>query len=141
MQEINFDLGLEKILAKDARYSRDAYVFIREALDFTQKLISREHQGTIRHISGQELLDGIRRFALQQFGPMAMTVFEDWGVKHCADFGEIVFNMVDSGLLAKTEKDTREDFAQGYDFVDAFQKPYLPEGKLAAKKKTTAKLE
>jgi uncharacterized repeat protein (TIGR04138 family) len=135
MQEINFDLGLEKILAKDARYSRDAYGFIREALDFTQKLISREHQGNIRHISGQELLDGIRRFALQQFGPMAMTVLEDWGVTRCADFGEVVFNMVDAGLLAKTEKDSREDFQNGYDFAEAFQKPFLPEGKLPAKKK------
>jgi uncharacterized repeat protein (TIGR04138 family) len=138
MQEVNFDLGLERILAKDSRYSRDAYMFIREALDFTQKQISREHQGTIRHISGQELLDGIRRYALQQFGPMAVTVFEDWGVTRCSDFGEIVFNMVDSGLLAKTEKDTREDFQNGYDFTEAFRKPYLPEGKLPAKKKAVA---
>jgi uncharacterized repeat protein (TIGR04138 family) len=135
MQEVNFDLGLERILAKDSRYSRDAYGFIREALDFTQKQIGRGQQGTIRHISGQELLDGIRRYALQQFGPMTVTVFEDWGVKRCADFGEIVFNMVDSGLLAKTEKDSREDFQNGYDFAEAFQKPYLPQGKLPAKKK------
>jgi uncharacterized repeat protein (TIGR04138 family) len=136
MQEVNFDLGLERILAKDARYSRDAYLFIREALDFTQKQISREYQGTIRHISGQELLDGIRRYALQQFGPMAVTVFEDWGVARCSDFGEIVFNMVDSGLLAKTEKDTREDFQNGYDFTEAFRKPFLPEG--TGKKKAVA---
>ncbi|HXB60457.1 MAG TPA: Minf_1886 family protein [Candidatus Acidoferrales bacterium] len=135
MQEVNFDLGLERILAKDSRYSRDAYGFIREALDFTQKQIGRGQQGTIRHISGQELLDGIRRYALQQFGPMTVTVFEDWGVKRCADFGEIVFNMVDSGLLAKTDKDSREDFHSGYDFAEAFQKPYLPQGKLPAKKK------
>jgi uncharacterized repeat protein (TIGR04138 family) len=141
MQEVNFDLGLEKILAKDSRYSRDAYVFIREALDFTQKLISRENRDVVRHISGQELLDGIRRFALQQFGPMAVTVFEDWGVTRCADFGEIVFNMVDSGLLAKTEKDSREDFQNGYDFTEAFRKPFLPESKAAAKKKTIAELE
>jgi uncharacterized repeat protein (TIGR04138 family) len=134
MQEVNFDLGLERILAKDSRYSRDAYFFIREALDFTQKLISRENRDVVRHISGQELLDGIRRYALQQFGPMAITVLEDWGVKRCADFGEIVFNMVDSGLLAKTEKDSREDFQNGYDFADAFQKPYLPQGKLLKKR-------
>jgi uncharacterized repeat protein (TIGR04138 family) len=137
MQEVNFDLGLERILAKDSRYSRDAYFFIREALDFTQKLISRENRDVVRHISGQELLDGIRRYALQQFGPMAITVLEDWGVKRCADFGEIVFNMVDSGLLAKTEKDSREDFQNGYDFAEAFQKPYLPQGKLPKKKAVT----
>jgi uncharacterized repeat protein (TIGR04138 family) len=135
MQEVNFDLGLEKILAKDSRYSRDAYGFIREALDFTQKHISRENRDAVRHISGQELLDGIRRFGLQQFGPMAVTVFEDWGITRCGDFGEIVFNMVEAGLLAKTEKDSREDFQNGYDFTEAFRKPFLPEGKLPAKKK------
>src|SRR5580704_12694816 len=131
MQEVNFDIGLENILAKDPRYSRNAYLFVREALDFTQKFISRENQGSVRHVSGQELLDGIRRFALQQFGPMGITVFEDWGITRCADFGEIVFNMIDVSLLAKTEKDSRDDFQTGYDFNDAFRKPYLPQGKLS----------
>ena len=113
MQEINFDEALENILAKDSRYARDAYFFLREALDFTQKLISRENRGTVRHVCGQELLDGIRQYALQQFGPMAVTVFEEWGVKRCEDFGEIVFNMVEIGLLAKTENDGRADFQNG----------------------------
>ena len=129
MQEINFDEAAELILAKDSRYTREAYIFIREALDFTQKLISKESRGTIRHVSGQELLNGIRQFALQQFGPMAMTVFEEWGVKNCRDFGEIVFNMVEIGLLAKTKKDTRDDFQNGYDFTDAFRKPFWPQNK------------
>ena len=141
MQEVNFELGLERILAKDSRYSREAYSFIREALDFTQKQISRDNRDVIRHITGQELLDGTRRYALQQFGPMTVMVFEDWGVKRCTDFGEIVFNMVDAGLLAKTEKDSREDFQNGYDFTEAFRKPYLPEGKSAGKAKTITKLE
>jgi uncharacterized repeat protein (TIGR04138 family) len=129
MQEVNFDEALENILAKDPRFSREAYAFVREALDFTQKLIGKESRGTIRHITGQELLDGIRQFALQQFGPMAATVFEEWGVKNCRDFGEIVFNMVEIGLLAKTENDTRDDFQNGYDFTDAFRKPFWPQGK------------
>jgi uncharacterized repeat protein (TIGR04138 family) len=135
MQEVNFDEALEKILAKDARYQRDAYVFVREALDFSQKLIGKESRGTIRHITGQELLDGIRQFALQQFGPMAVTVFEEWGVKNCRDFGDIVFNMVEIGLLAKTEKDTRDDFQNGYDFTEAFRKPFWPQGKVAKESK------
>ncbi len=129
MQEINFDQAVELIAAKDPRFARDAYVFVREALDFTQKLIVKEAKGAIRHVTGQELLDGIRQFALQQFGPMAVTVFEDWGVKSCRDFGEIVFNMVEIGLLAKTDKDTREDFQNGYDFTDAFRKPFWPPSK------------
>jgi len=132
MQEVNFDEALDQILAKDERFHRDAYLFMREALDFTQKLVGRENQGKVRHVSGQELLDGLRQFALQQFGPMAVTVFEEWGIRNCQNFGEIVFNMVEIGLLAKTEKDTRDDFQNGYDFTGAFRKPFWPESKLKA---------
>jgi uncharacterized repeat protein (TIGR04138 family) len=134
MQEINFDEVLEKIMARDGRFAREAYHFTRESLDYTQKLISKENHGAVRHVSGQELLEGIRQFALQQYGPMTMTVLEEWNIKTCQDFGEIVFNMVESGLLAKTEKDTRDDFQIGYDFTDAFRKPYWPQSKLEVKK-------
>jgi uncharacterized repeat protein (TIGR04138 family) len=135
MQEINFDETVDLIIAKDTRFAGDAYMFVREALDFTQKLAGKETRGAVRHVSGQELLDGIRQFALQQFGPMAVTVFEEWGVKSCRDFGEIVFNMVEMRLLAKTDKDTRDDFQNGYDFTDAFQKPFWPQGKLKTEQK------
>ena len=135
MQEINFDEAVEQILAKDSRYTRDAYLFVREALDYTQRLVGKETRGQIRHVSGQELLDGIRRFALNQFGPMAVTVFEEWGVHNCRDLGEIVFNMVESSLLAKTEKDTRDDFQNGYDFTDAFRKPFWPQDKFDSENK------
>jgi uncharacterized repeat protein (TIGR04138 family) len=135
MQEINFDEAVDLIIAKDKRFARDAYTFVREALDFTQKLAGKEARGAIRHVSGQELLNGIRQFALQQFGPMVMTVFEEWGVKSCRDFGEIVFNMVEIGLLAKTDKDTRNDFQNGYDFTDAFRKPFWPQDKLKTETK------
>jgi uncharacterized repeat protein (TIGR04138 family) len=138
MQEVNFDEVVEKLYAQDSRFARDAYHFTREALDYTQKLISRENKGTVRHVTGQELLEGIRQYGLQQYGPMTVTVLEEWGVKNCRDFGEIVFNMVESGLLAKTEKDTREDFRQGYDFTDAFRTPFWPQSRLVAEKKTVA---
>lgn len=130
MQEVNFEEALEQILAKDARYHRDAYLFVREALDYTQKLVGKQSPGQIRHISGQELLEGSRQYAMTQFGPMVMTVLEEWGVRECRDFGEIVFNMVEIGLLAKTEKDSRADFAGGYEFAEAFRKPFLPSNKL-----------
>ena len=138
MHEINFDEAVEQILAKDARFSRDAYVFVREALDFTQKLIGKQSSGSIRHITGQELLDGIRQFALQQFGPMAVTVFEEWGVKNCRDFGDIVFNMVETSLLAKTDRDSRNDFQSGYDFTDAFRKPFWPSQRSSPEPKPVA---
>jgi uncharacterized repeat protein (TIGR04138 family) len=130
MQEINFDEKVEAIIAKDSRYARDAYVFVRESLDYTQKNISKENKGNVRHITGQELLDGIRQFALNQFGPMVVTVLEEWGVRNSRDFGEIVFNMVEIDLLAKTENDNRDDFNNGYDFTDAFRKPFWPPSRL-----------
>ena len=134
MQEVNFDAVLDIILNKDNRYPRDAYHFLREALDFTQKTIGKENRG-IRHVTGQELLDGLRQFALQQFGPMAITVFEEWGIHSCKDFGELVFNMVESGLLAKTDRDSRDDFQDGYDFTEAFRKPYWPETRVKKEKR------
>jgi len=138
MQAINFDEKVELILTKDPRYARDAYTFVREALDFTQKIIGKENRGQVRHITGQELLGGVRQFALAQFGPMTVTVLEEWGIRSCRDFGEIVFNMVESGLLAKTEQDSREDFNDGFDFTEAFKKPFWPEQKLKAEIKPVA---
>jgi len=129
MHEVSFEEALAKIEAQDPRYHREAYLFVREALDHTQKTIGKDARGRIRHVTGQELLIGIREFALQQFGPMTKTVLEEWGVRCCPDFGELVFNMVEVGWLAKTEKDSRADFADGYDFEEAFRKPFLPKGK------------
>ena len=138
MYEATFEEGLEQILAKDPRYHRDAYLFVREALDHTQKAIVKENRGQPRHVTGQELLGGIREFALAQFGPMTLTVFEEWGIRHCRDFGEIVFNMVEASLLAKTEKDSRADFADGYDFTEAFRNPFLPSARLKRETKPVA---
>jgi uncharacterized repeat protein (TIGR04138 family) len=97
MQEVSFEDALEIITIKDPRYPRDAYLFVREALDHTQRILARDKQGTIRHVSGQELLAGIKDYASTQFGPMAMTVLEAWGIHSCQDFGELVFNMVETG--------------------------------------------
>jgi uncharacterized repeat protein (TIGR04138 family) len=128
MQEVSFEEALAQIQAKDPRYSRDAYLFVREALDHTQKAVAKSVR-RVRHVSGQELLQGIREFALEQFGPMTKTLLEEWGVRCCQDFGEIVFNMIEVGWLAKTDKDSRADFSNGYDFDEAFVKPFLPRSK------------
>jgi uncharacterized repeat protein (TIGR04138 family) len=146
MNTANFDEALDQIVQKDARYHRDGYLFVREALDHTQKLVNKGAksesraaaeeltEGKVRHVSGQELLAGIRDYALEQFGPMTLTVLNEWGVRRCEDFGEIVFNMVENHLLAKTKKDSREDFKDGYDFEEAFRQPFLPADKSAAPK-------
>jgi len=137
METINFDATLDKILEKDSRYHRDAYLFVREALELAKNQVHKavpadKHE---KHVNGQQLLDGIRQFAIQQFGPMTATVFEEWGVRSCADFGEIVFNMVDIGLLAKTDRDSRDDFRNGYDFTEAFRKPFWPQNKAEGESK------
>jgi uncharacterized repeat protein (TIGR04138 family) len=122
----SYDEVLEAIVAGDPRYHRDAYHFVRDGLDYTQRTISEQEDGAVRHISGQELLGGIRAHALKQYGPMVLTVLGEWGVSNCEDFGAIVFNMVEHELLAKTEDDSADDFTGGYDFKEAFLVPFLP---------------
>ena len=141
MQAANFEQTLEKMLQSDPRYHRQAYLFIREALDYTQKMVEKKSKDEVRHVSGQELLVGVRKFALEQFGPMAQMVFNAWGVQTCEDFGEIVFNMVESNLLAKTTEDTREDFKSGYDFFEAFRRPFLPGKTVASPERETKSTE
>jgi uncharacterized repeat protein (TIGR04138 family) len=112
------------------------YILIKEAVDHTKKTIRKKNRGRVRHVSGQELLEGIREFALSQYGPMAMMLLTEWGVKDCSDFGNMVFNMVEIGWLAKTEKDSHADFQGGYEFFEAFRKPFVPSSKLVEKEIT-----
>jgi uncharacterized repeat protein (TIGR04138 family) len=140
MQQISFEEVVEQIVLKDTRYQRDAYQFVREALEHTRRIMDRENKEPKsvkrgakeeKHVTGQQLLSGARDLALESFGPMAMTVLEEWGIRRCQDVGEIVFTMVEHKLLKKTDKDSRTDFENGYDFFETFRKPYLPKSKLA----------
>ena len=126
MNETDFIDVVADICEKDPRYSHEAYLFVREALDFAAKSLNKPSYGRARHVSGQELLDSLRNFALQEFGPMAYTVLRAWNVRRTEDFGDIVFNLIDAGTLGKTEEDKRENFASGYDFRQAFVTPFLP---------------
>lgn len=126
MQPRDLDEALDLIVHKDSRYAREAYDFVREAVEFTQNAIRKANKNQPRHVTGQELLAGIRTFALEQYGPMALTLFHDWGVHRCEDFGEIVFNLVEHEIFSKTETDSRADFAGGYDFEETFRKPFKP---------------
>ena len=124
MKQQRFEELLDPILQDDPRYPVEAYVFLREALDHTVRLLRKPEQGPGRHISGQELLEGIRLFALQEYGPVAHTVLRTWNITRTEDFGDIVFNLVNGGLLGKTDRDRKEDFANGYDFHTAFVAPF-----------------
>jgi len=144
MRAENFDKILDQIVGKDPRYHRDAYLFVREALDHTQRIAAKSVRGSAKqeskHVSGQELLSGIRACALEQFGPMAFMVLEEWGVHRCEDFGEIVFNLIEygGGMFGKSERDSREDFKAIWDFDEAFRQPFLPAARKAQSPAQTA---
>jgi len=110
---------LEKIAEKNGKYKKEAYIFIFEALDYTLRKL-REH----RHVTGRELLHGISEYGRSEYGPMTKTVFEYWGVTKTEDFGRIVFDLVDIGLMGKTETDSIDDFKNAYDFEEEFVKKY-----------------
>lgn len=110
-----FYVKVEEITKKDPRYKPDAYEFVMQALWFTQNKLNR-----VDHVSGRELLGGIRELAIEQYGPMVITLLAHWGITATEDFGEIVFNMAENGLMSKTDKDTKEDFKNVYNFKEAF---------------------
>ena len=143
---------LSQLLQRDRRYKLDAYLFVLESLAFGQENLgmgaeppteelesssgqeessgrapgrgrgrSRRRQPE-RHVSGQELCEAARQYALQQYGYMAPTVLGSWGVHRTNDFGEIVFSMIEIGQMRKTRRDKREDFDDVYEFSDAFSR-------------------
>jgi uncharacterized repeat protein (TIGR04138 family) len=126
MQKIGFAEALDSIVANDPRYQRDAYIFLRDALDYTTKQQKKARGTTVRHVAGPELLEGVRQYALKEFGPLVITVFESWGIRACEDIGHMVFNLIDAGVFGKTEEDSMEDFKSVYDFREAFVKPFAP---------------
>ena len=127
MPKKEFPEVVMEICETDLRYSPEIYSFVREGLDHTLKMLKRQkHNGVRSHVTGQELLNGLREFALNEFGPMSKTVLNDWGVKSCEDFGAIVFNLVNAGVLGKTESDSLNDFKGGFNFDEAFVKPFRP---------------
>ena len=129
MQDLEFTEIVGLICKEDTRFDRKAYTFVRQALDHTVKETKRkspERTGKAQHVSGAELLQGIRAYALDQFGPLTMTVLTSWGIRRCSDFGDIVFNLIEYNVFSKTENDRREDFADIYDFDEAFVKPFQP---------------
>jgi uncharacterized repeat protein (TIGR04138 family) len=133
MQKIGFAEALDSIVAADPRYTRDAYVFLRDALDYTTKQQKKVKGATVRHVAGPELLEGVRQYALKEFGPMVLTVFSSWGIRCCEDIGHMVFNLIGAGIFGKTEEDSIEDFKSVYDFQEAFVNPFKPQSPVLPK--------
>lgn len=128
---------IAQLLKTDRRYTFEAYVFLFEALNFAQNVLEMgeesptephaedvESPGEERHVTGQELCEAIRRYALEQYGYMSKTVLNSWGIHGTSDFGEIVFNLIRIGQMRKTPSDTQVDFANVYDFDVAFKQQF-----------------
>ena len=116
-------------MRRDPRYTYEAYEFVFAALTHTQKLLGRlpgknDAADAQYHVTGRELVAGIRDLALREFGFMARIVFRMWGIRSTADFGEIVFNLIDANLLSKTESDSRDDFRALFDLDEALREGF-----------------
>lgn len=125
---------LAELLRRDRRYHRDAYFFVFEALRFAQEQMGLGGM-TIpgeteieeeRHVTGQQLCEAIRQYAVQQYGMLAKNVLNEWGVRNTGDFGEIVFSLIDIGQMKKTDSDRREDFENVFDFDEGLRDAFLP---------------
>jgi uncharacterized repeat protein (TIGR04138 family) len=130
------DHPLAELLRRDRRYHRDAYFFVFEALRFAQEQLglgglrgvdaTPEDPDEERHITGQQLCEAIRQYAVQQYGMLSKNVLNEWGVHNTGDFGEIVFNLIDIGQMKKTSTDRREDFDNVFNFDDGLADAFLP---------------
>ena len=120
---------IDELIRRDPRYPYEAYEFLFSALAHTQHLLERTPPSDRQsdqeyHVSGRELLEGVRDLALREFGLMARTVFRMWGINRTDDFGELVFNLVETGLMSKTTEDQRQDFHDVYDLDKALVQDY-----------------
>ena len=125
---------LLKLVKTDPRYKLDAYVFVRDGLSYAQEGIIDEAEGEDRssgeeeepdrHLTGQQLCEALRLYALDQYGYMAKTVLNSWGLKSTGDFGEVVYNMIENELMKKSDTDRREDFDKVFDFDQALRQQF-----------------
>ncbi|MCH2123548.1 MAG: hypothetical protein MK165_02070 [Pirellulaceae bacterium] len=124
-----------ELLKSDRRFKVEAYHFVRESLAYAHNVLKMGASGKsasedVRHLTGQQLCEAIRRFALEQYGMMAEIVLNEWGIHSTGDFGEIVYNLIGIEVMKKSESDRREDFDDVYSFDKAFREDFqikLPE--------------
>jgi uncharacterized repeat protein (TIGR04138 family) len=110
---------MDRIRLRESRYDEQAYLFVLSALEYSQSRLESR-----RHITAAELAASCRELALERFGLMSRVVLERWGIRGTSDFGEIVFTLVDLGFLVAQPTDTRDEFADLYDFESAFDRDY-----------------
>ncbi len=133
MQPNNFNESIAAICAQDPRYHREVYFFLRDSLEDTIKRRRKSRKEAPTDVAAPELLDGFRLYALKEYGPMAGTVLDYWGIRSTSDVGNLVFNLVEAHVFSKTDRDTPEAFADGFDFETAFDAPFRPKRKNLSK--------
>lgn len=134
MQKTDFHDAVEEVLKSNSNYSADAYYFLQEVLLQAVEKQRKLSGGENKHVSGFELLESFRERMLKQFGPMSMTLLEEWGVSCTEDVGKMVFNLIEVGAFGKSKQDEEKDFVEVYDFEEVFVMPFLPKRKKLAKK-------
>jgi uncharacterized repeat protein (TIGR04138 family) len=130
MAEISFEEAVVRSFQLDPRYQPGAYDFVRDALHIAVKKFRGGDEA--QHVSGRELLEGVREHALKEYGPMALTILGQWGLRRGIDVGNIVYNLITVGYFGKSDGDSLEDFDDGYSFEEAFTKPFLPKSRRAS---------
>lgn len=113
------DEALDALVVRDPRFHRSSYLFVLASLQNVMDSLEQP-----RHVSGGELARGVRTLALSRYGPLARTVLEHWGIHSTEDVGRVVFALVECGILTKQDEDRLEDFAQVFDFEEAFEREY-----------------
>ena len=133
MQKIRFEEAVNLIRKRDQRFDKDAYFFLRDCLDFTVKRQQSDDDldDEMQHVDGTELLQGVRDYALKEYGPMAYTVLESWGVKKGDDIGSMVFHLIDVGAFGKSADDSPEDFVGILDLEEELSAPFRPRNEVA----------
>jgi uncharacterized repeat protein (TIGR04138 family) len=126
-----FNNKLMDIVRTDRRYSYEAYEFVFQALEYTQKMLGRtmdlstaDPSEPRHHVTCRQLLDGARELAIREFGLMARVVLRQWGITSTDDFGEIVFNLIESQLMSKTDEDARTDFRGVFDLDESLSQGF-----------------
>ncbi|MEM9373237.1 MAG: Minf_1886 family protein [Planctomycetota bacterium] len=128
-------IDIKAIFERAGGYSAACLPFIRDGLAHTVEMVHGRPESELmdledesRHVSGHQLCIGLRDFAIQQYGLMARSVLNKWGIQNTRDFGQIIFAMVDAELMRKTDEDTIEDFEGVFEFSEAFAEPRAPAG-------------
>jgi len=124
----DFNEAVAAAVEKESRFHPEGYLFLRKSLEATIKKRSKgkQPQPESQHVTADELLEGFRRLALKEFGPMTPTVLDYWGITSCRDIGQMVFQLVEAGAFGRTQDDTLEGFDRGFDFHEALVTPFLP---------------